>query len=157
MASHLLHVALLTVLILSTSVWVGGYVAIAVVARTATTALDPIHRVALFRSLGRNYLRVGLTALVIALAASAALLHDHPWDTALIVAVIVAVALILSLAFGVIQARRMTRLRRSALADPADQNTAARLASAAHRTAALRGLIGLLSLVTVVLGSVLAG
>lgn len=156
MASHLIHVALLTVLILSASTWVGGYVAIAVVARTATTALDPIHRVALFRSLGRNYLRIGLPALLVSYGASAALLRDRPWDSVLILAVGVAITLTATLVFGVIQAQRMTRLRKVALAHPDDPALAQQVRMAARRSAALRGLIGVLSLLAVVVGSLLA-
>ncbi|MGN6130678.1 MAG: hypothetical protein ACTHOK_10105, partial [Nocardioidaceae bacterium] len=60
--------AMTAVLVVATSIWLGGYVAIVVVARVATRTLDPGGRVALFRSLGRAYLRVGLPALAVALA-----------------------------------------------------------------------------------------
>ena len=71
---------LLAVFALAGCVWVGGYVAIAVVARTAAAALEPGQRVVFFRALGRAYLLIGAPALVIALGTGACLLRDHPWE-----------------------------------------------------------------------------
>lgn len=78
--SQTVQAVLLAVFILATSVWVGGYVAVAVVARAASATLDAAGRVAFFRSLGRSYLWVGVPALVIALATGAILARDHDWD-----------------------------------------------------------------------------
>src|SRR5690348_6572014 len=96
---------LLGVFTLTSCIWVGGYVAIAVVARTAVQTLDASNRVAFFRSLGRSYLWVGTPALVVALGTGAGLLTDHAWTRTVTAAVIVAAALVASLAFGVVQAR----------------------------------------------------
>lgn len=151
------HVVLLTVFVLATSIWVGGYVAIAVVARVATRTLDPARRVAFFRALGRSYLRLGVPALAIALVTGAVLLHAHRWDATVTAAVVVAAALVASLVVGVVQARRMTMLRASALERPEDAHRREKVSGGARRAGMLRGVIGLLSLALVVLGSVIAG
>jgi putative copper export protein len=59
-------VVLVFVHLLAASVWVGGFVAVAVVARVAKRELDPAARVAFFRSLGRDYGKVGGSALAVA-------------------------------------------------------------------------------------------
>lgn len=147
---------LLAVFILAGCVWVGGYVAIAVVARTAAAVLEPGQRVVFFRALGRAYLLIGAPALVIALGTGAGLLRDHPWDATLIATTAVAAALAGSFAVAVVQARRMTRLRRAALADPQETGLARRISTGARAAAALRAALGLLSVTLVVLGSFLA-
>ena len=147
---------LLAVFILAGCVWVGGYVAIAVVARTAVAVLEPKQRVAFFGALGRTYLLVGTPALVIALGTGACLLRDHPWDGTLIATAVVAAALVGSLAAGVAQAKQMTRLRRSALANPQDADLARRIQRGARSAGWLRAALGVLSVTLVVLGSFLA-
>ena len=47
--------SLTAVLLLATAVWIGGLVAIFVVARVAHATLGPAERVAFFRGLGRAY------------------------------------------------------------------------------------------------------
>jgi uncharacterized membrane protein len=140
------------VLILAASVWLGGLVAIAVVARVATRTLDPTSRVAFFRGLGRSYGIVGTTALALAYVTGSVLLRDHPWNLAKVSVVVVAVALAAALGLGIGQARRMTRLRRSALDRPGETTLAARVNRGAVHAGVLRGLIGVLSLALLALG-----
>jgi len=147
---------LLAVFILASGVWIGGYVAIATVARTATTVLEPRHRVEFFRSLGRTYLLVGIPALLVALGTGGGLLSGHRWDNTVTAAVVVALALVTCLAVAVVQARRMTRLRRRALAAPADARLDWRVRQGARAAAALRAAIGMLSVTLIVIGSFLA-
>jgi uncharacterized membrane protein len=146
----------LGVFTLASCIWVGGYVAIAVVARVATHTLDPAQRVAFFRGLGRSYLRVGVPALVVALGTGAVLLGDHGWDGTVLGAVVVALALVAALGVGVAQARRMSRLRSRSIAAPDDLELKRRVQKGAHGAALLRAAIGVLSLVLIALGSVLA-
>lgn len=153
---HGVQAIVLAVLILATSVWIGGYVAIAVVARTAAATLDPSARVAFFKSLGRAYLWVGLPALLIALAIGAILLRNRPWDALLISTVIVAIGLIALLAIAVAQARAMTRLRRRALGDHGDQHLALRIERRGRAAGQLRAALGVVSVTLVVLGAFLA-
>jgi hypothetical protein len=148
--------ALLGVLILAGCIWVGGYVAIAVVARVAARTLQPVQRVDFFRALGRSYLLVGTPALLVALGTGAALLRRHPWNGLLIATVAVAAALVFSLVVGVAQARRMTRVRAAALADPRDASLSRRVHRGARLATLLRAAIGLLSLALIALGALLA-
>jgi uncharacterized membrane protein len=145
-------VVLLVVHALSAAIWIGGLVAILVVARAASATLDPAARIEFFRALGRAYGVVGGLALLVALASGAILLDDHPWDGLLIATAIVAGALLLALATGVAQARAMTRLRRRALESP---ELGARVHRGAALAGALRGLIALLTLALVILGAAL--
>lgn len=66
---------LTAVLVLATAVWVGGMVAIFVVARVARATLGAAKRVAFFRRLGRAYGLAGGAALTVALASGA---HGTP-------------------------------------------------------------------------------
>ena len=138
---------------LAASIWVGGLVAILVVARAASTTLEPAQRIALFRSVGRSYGIVGSVALLVALASGAALLRGHTWDGTLIAAAIAAAALLVVLAAGMAQARAMTRLRRRALAEP---GLDPQVRNGAVLATALRAAIGALTLILLVLGSALA-
>lgn len=139
---------------LSASIWVGGLVAILVVARAASATLEPAQRVAFFRALGRSYGIVGSLALLVALASGALLLRGHPWDGLLIAAAIAAGALLVATGVGMAQARAMTRLRRRALAEPSE-TIDARVRHGAALAGALRGAIALLTLALVVLGAAL--
>jgi uncharacterized membrane protein len=141
---------------LASSIWVGGLVAIFIVARVASATLEPAQRVAFFRALGRSYGIVGSAALVVSLASGAAMLGDHAWDGLLLASALVAAALLAATATGMAQARAMTRLRRR-LVGGGGGELEARVRSGAKLAAALRGTIALLTLALVVLGSALAG
>ena len=146
-------VPLIAVTAIAAAVWIGGLVAIFVVARVASATLDQTQRISFFRALGRSYGIVGGVALLVALAGSAILLDGHPWDDLLIATAIVAGALVVAPAAGVVQARAMTRLRRRALSGPTPLGEQVR--RGAIIAATLRGTIGLLTLTLVVLGSAL--
>lgn len=150
------HAILLGVFVLSSCIWMGGYIAIAVVARVATKTLDTGQRVAFFRALGRSYIRLGVPALLVALGTGASLLSTRSWDGLVTATVVVAAALIAALAVGVVQARRMTHLRTSALLASAGEHAAERVRRGARCAGMLRAVIGLLSLALIALGSVLA-
>lgn len=150
------HTALLGVLVVATAIWVGGFVAIAVVARVARSTLQPAQQVVFFRGLGRSYGTVASVALAVALGTGAALVADRAWDVTLSAAAVVAAALVVTTVVGVAQARRMTRLRRRALDERDDAELAARLRRGASRAWVLRALIGGLSLALVALGVVVA-
>jgi hypothetical protein len=148
--------ALLGVFTLSSCIWVGGYVAIAVVARVAARTLCPAQRVVFFRGLGRSYLLVGAPALVIALGTGAGLVSGRGWDGLLVAAAVVAVALVISLVIGVVQARRMSRLRATALSADEVDPLNSRVRQGARAAALLRGAIGVFTLALIALGSLLA-
>lgn len=131
--------------LLGACVWVGGLVAIAVVARAARATLEPPARIAFFRALGRSYATVGGAALVIALGSGMALLSDHRWSAMALAAVLVSAALLLVTAAGVRQARGMTRLRQQAVHEATNPILTERVRRGARRARMLRGAIALLS------------
>jgi hypothetical protein len=75
----------------------------------------------------------------------------------LIATVVVAAAVVLATAAGVVQGRRIGRLRAAAVERPDDERLATSVRHAAVRAAALRGLIGLLSFALLALGVVVLG
>lgn len=145
---------LVTVLVLATSVWLGGYTAIAVVAHTTSRTLEAQHRVDFFRALGRTFLPIGGTALVLAYASGLALILRDEWTPTATAAVVVAVLLVVVLAVAVRQARALTRLRSAALTE-SEASLPRRISGRARAAGWLRAVIGLLSVVLVVLGAVL--
>jgi uncharacterized membrane protein len=147
---------LVFVTLLATCVWIGGFVAIGVVARVARRGLEPSARVAFFRALGRSYGVVGVAALAVAYAGGAVLLARRDWGGGSLAAVLVAAALVLALGAGIRQARGMTRLRGQALREPEDAVLAARVRRGAVWATVLRAGIGLLSLALLALAAALA-
>lgn len=147
--------ALTGVLIAATAVWIGGLAAIALVARVASRTLEPTARVAFFRGLGRSYGIVGTGALVIACSTGATLVYDRPWDGQLTATAVLATVLIVMTGVGIAQARRMSRLRRQALDQPADRELVDQVRRGARRANALRALIAMLSLGLLALGVLL--
>lgn len=154
--SETVQALLLTVFFLAGATWVGGYVAVAVVSRTAAAALDPGARVAFFRSLGRAYLRLEVPALAIALLTGAVLARNQAWGALLVSVVVVAALLVACLAVAVGQARRMTVLRRGLVATPDDHDLRHRVAEGSRNAGILRAVLGVLTLALVVLGAFLA-
>jgi hypothetical protein len=148
--------SLAAVLMLATSVWIGGLVAIFVVARVARATLGPAGRVAFFRGLGRAYGLAGGAALTVALASGAVLAATYRWDGQLTASTAVAAALVAVTVAGVIQARRMTRLRQDTLGDPGSPGLAAKVRRGARTAAALRAAIAALSLALLALGTVIS-
>lgn len=151
------HAVLVGVLLLAAAIWVGGFVALVVVARVARRALEPTARVVFFRMLGRRYGVVGSLALLVGLATGAVLLTGRPWNGLLVAIVTVAGLLVVGTVVGVVQARRMTRLRRDALRDPDDAALAGRVRRVARRAALLRASIGGSSLALIALAAPLVG
>jgi hypothetical protein len=146
--------SLTAVLVFATAVWIGGLVAIFVVGRVADATLGAAERVAFFRGLGRAYGLVGGVALAAALACGGVLASRYSWDGDLAACSVVAAALVAATAAGVVQARRMTRLRRDALRDPGSAELAANVRLGARNAAVLRATIAALSLVLLGLGAV---
>jgi hypothetical protein len=149
-------VILLFLHLLAVSVWVGGFVTIAVVTRVVRRQLPMPAQVAFFRSLGRSYGVVGGLVLGVALLTGDALLSRRGWDVWAAVAVVLAVALVLATGTGVVQARGMTRLRQRAVREPRDAALTARIERNARRALVLRALIGALTVALLALGAALA-
>jgi uncharacterized membrane protein len=149
-------VVLQFVLVLATSIWVGGLVTIAVVARVASRTLTAADRVQFFRSLGRTYGPVGGVALVTPLVTGAVLVVDQPVDGLVVAGSVVASALVVTTAVGVVQTRRMTQLRLRAAVSAEDPRVCHVVRRGAIGAAVLRLLIGALSVTLLFIG-VLAG
>lgn len=141
---------LLGVLILAGSIWIGGMVAVVLVARVSSLVLDPASRVAFFRVFGRGYGILATVALLIALIAGAILLGAAPWTGLSTAIVVLAALLVASLAWGILQARHLTRLRRAA-AESGDPQALAAVGRRATAAALLRAGIGVFSLALFVL------
>lgn len=154
--AHPAEASLTAVLVLATAVWIGGLVAIFVVARVAHSTLGAADRVAFFRGLGRAYGLVGGIALATALASGGILASTYEWGGQLIAGTVVAAGLVTVTIAGVAQARRMTRLRRDALRDPGSPQLTARVRRGARNAAILRAAIAALSLALLALGTVIA-
>jgi uncharacterized membrane protein len=148
--------SLAAVLVLGTSVWIGGLVAIFVVARVAHATLATADRVAFFRGLGRAYGMAGGAALTIALASGAVLASTYRWDGQLTASTVVAAGLVTATVAGVAQARRMTRLRQDALRAPGSPELAAKVRRGARNATVLRAAIATLSLALLARGTVIA-
>ena len=144
--------SLTAVLVLATAVWIGGLVAIFVTARVAHATLGVAERVTFFRGLGRAYGPVG----GVALASGAALASERSWSGQLTASAAVAAALVAVTAAGVVQARRMTRLRQDALRASGRPELTARVRRGARSAAVLRAAIAALSLALLALGVVVA-
>jgi putative copper export protein len=136
--------------LLAASVWVGGLVAIAVVARIARAQFDPPDQVVFFRTLGRSYGKIGTAALAVALGCGAVLVLQRPADAGVVATIVAAALLLGTTAVAVGQARAMTRLRVRGLDDPALDAAIRRGA----RTAALwRSAIAVLTLLLLALAA----
>jgi hypothetical protein len=144
--------ALAGLLVLATAVWVGGYVAIAVVSKVADRTLPADVRVVFFRRLGQTYAKVSVSALAIALAIGGVLLGRRPMDGRSALAVVLAAALLMVAVSGMIQARRMGTLRREVLESDDDAALAARLRRGAVVATLLRAAIGVFSLALLAVG-----
>lgn len=147
---------LIALFILSSGIWIGGYAVLPIIARVATKELDPGDRVVFFRTLGRVYGTMGTTALVVALATGAGLMTQITWGATAWATVIVAALLVIALLIGMAQARAMTRMRRQLVQQPDDTALSERVAREARRATYLRAGLGVLTLVLIGLGSVLA-
>ncbi|WP_148302187.1 hypothetical protein [Tomitella biformata] len=142
---HALETALLGILVLAGSIWIGGMVAVLLVARVSSRTLDPASRVAFFRAFGRVYGIFASVDLLIGLIAGAVLLGAATWTGESTALAVVAALLVSSLAWGIVQARQLTRLRHAA-AESEDQDARAQVAGRATAAALLRGGIGVFSL-----------
>ncbi|MEO8906643.1 MAG: hypothetical protein ABI310_01075 [Microbacteriaceae bacterium] len=142
---------LLGLLIVSSAIWLGGWVALVVVARSTTATLSRPDRVAFFRHFGPRFGVVATVSLMVAYVSGLVLLASAPWTALSTGLVVVAVVILVVLGVGVLQARRMTQLRRAVVAAPEDTSLAARVRRGGQRALALRAGLGVLSLAMVVL------
>ncbi len=149
--------AILTVCILATSIWVGGYVALVVMAKVSYRTLGPAERIVFFREMGKKFGPVCVIALAIALASGGALIASRGWGGPLIVVgVALAAALLAATAVGIAQARRMRALRQAALSRQGDDQLTRHVRRGTRFATALRATIGILTLALVATGALMA-
>lgn len=150
---------LITIELLAASIWIGSMVSLVLVANIAKRVLEPAARIQLFRSVGRTYGIVGFGALIIAIAAGVGLAGTPSnWSTTITVAVILSGVLVAMTLVGMSQARRMTVVRRRAIASPDDTDAADAVRRGSRTADLIRGAMGVCTLVIVVLvASELAG
>ncbi|GAB3032550.1 hypothetical protein GCM10027052_06840 [Parafrigoribacterium mesophilum] len=147
---------LVGLLILASSLWIGGFVALIIFSASSKKSLDRPQRIALFRQVGPRYLRVAAVASVLVVIPGAVLLIARPFDGFTIAVLVLAVAIGVVTWIGVRQARAMGRMRKAALAHPDDGTQAAAIDRAATRATLLRAGIGVLSLALFVVGIAMA-
>lgn len=147
-----LQAALLIILLLATCVWLGGWVSLILIAHSTTVTLSPAARVEFFRHYGRLYDTTSTVALGVAFASGLILLLGMPWVALSTWLVVVCALLVTALGAGVVQARRLTRLRRELAARPDDSALASGIAATARRAIALRASLGVISLAILMLG-----
>src|SRR5665213_1802215 len=100
---------LVAVELITASVWVGGMVCMAIVAKAARDVLDEPSQVAFFRSVGRRYGIVGSTSLLVAIAAGLALSWPpSSWSGAIDAAAVLAGVLVVATFAGIRQGRAWT-------------------------------------------------
>jgi uncharacterized membrane protein len=148
---------LVGLLILGSGIWIGGFVAIVIFSASSKKVLGRPERIALFRELGRRYLKVAVLAFALVVLPGAVLLAARPVDGFTVAALLLALALVAVTWAGVRQARSMTRMRKAALAHPDDAGPAAVIERAAARSTLLRAGIGILSLALFVVAIAMAG
>ena len=140
--------------ILAAGIWLGSLVCLALVSAAARGALDSRSRVALFRRVGRLYGIVGTGSLVIALGVGLTLAWPpSKFSASLWLMFALSLALLAITAGGMLQARRMTVDRQRMLKAPNDEEVARRVRRGSALALALRGSIGVVTLVIVVIGS----
>ena len=145
---------LVAVELIATSIWVGGMVCLAIVAKAARGVLDESSQVAFFRAVGRRYGMVGTASLLIAIAASLALsLPPSSWSRTIDAAAVLASVLVVATIAGMMQARAMTALRRKLIANTRDSSTAVALRRGRLLANGIRGLMALMTLAIVILAA----
>ncbi len=145
--------ALLFVHLITASIWIGGYFAVIVVTRITRRSLPRADQIVFFRHLGQIWGGIASIALGLAIITGVTMLIRAGWPTGSTLAVVVAGAIVLATAVGVRQARMLGRQRRESLADPSDEKLSSGVRTGAKRAIVLRGLIGVLTLLLVGVGS----
>jgi len=145
---------LLVVELIAASIWVGGMVCLAIVAKAARGVLEESSQVAFFRAVGRRYGMVGTASLLIAIAAGLALSWPpSSWSRTIDAAAVLAGVLVVATIAGMMQARAMTALRRKLIANPSDSSTAVALRRGRLLANGIRGLMALMTLAIVILAA----
>lgn len=144
----------LILLLLATSVWIGGWFSLIVISRTTTATLSAPDRVAFFRRFGKVYGIQSSIALVVALLFGLLLLLGMPWTALSTWCVVLSAVLVLALIAGILQARSQRVLRQRLLRSPGEEGEAlrAKIAAGGRSAILLRTSLGVFSVAILVLG-----
>lgn len=149
---------LIAVEMLAASIWVGSLACLAFVSSVARRVLDAPSRVALFQGIGRVYGIVGTGALLVGIAAGVAIAgRPSQWSVGVTASIALAMLLVALTGVAMAQARAMTVHRQRAVDDPHDESAANLIRRGATTASALRGAMGLLTLIILALGAHLIG
>lgn len=151
------HDLLGALLVLGASVWVGGLATIIVVNASAHAVLASADRTALFRNLGPRYLTMATVAAIIVAVSGGLLLATRPFDGITIGILVLVALLIVATGAGVVQARRMSRLRHTAHESDDPGRFAGRLKRGSIAARLLRTGIALISVALFVMAFVAVG
>ena len=149
--------------LIAAAVWAGGLIFLGVAVGAARKTLGDRERIALFRQLGRRFLVVGGSAMLVLIATGSSLasdrlaafgdLFDTDYGKRLSEKVALVVVVILLTAFhSFVQGPALSRLREQALERPGDPE----LAAAIRRKSARAGVVSLLNLLATLAILVLA-
>ena len=150
---HATSALLVAIELIAASIWVGGMVCVAVVAKVARDVLDGPSQMEFFQSMGRRYSVVGTTSLFVAIAAGLALSWSSLSSRMIDATVALAGVLVVTTIIGMRQARAMTSLRRILITNQSDGSMANSLRRGRRLANALRGLMALITLAIVILGA----
>lgn len=134
-------------LLAASGVWLGGLQTVPLLASTTARLFAPDVRSRLFVAFGRRFAVLMAVALAVAMVAAAMVVRSSDATRGVGAAVLVG-ALLVTTTIGVMQARRMSRLRLAVGAG--DELAAKELRRNAGVATALRSLIGLLSVALLV-------
>ena len=145
---------LVAVELIAACIWVGSLVCLALVTNVARSVLDSPSQVTFFRAIGRRYAIAGPGSLLVAIGAGLVLAWPpSSWSSTIDSAVALAGILVLATAVGMAQAQAMTMLRRRAMSNPEDHDTDRAVRRGRLLAGLLRGLMGRVTLVIVVLAA----
>ena len=149
--------------LIAAAVWAGGLIFLGVAVGAARKTLDDRERIALFRQLGRRFLVVGGSAMLVLIATGSSLasdrlaafgdLFDTDYGKRLSEKLALVVVVILLTAFhSFVQGPALSRLREQALERPDDTE----LAAAIRRKSARAGVVSLVNMLATLAILVLA-
>ena len=140
--------------ILSSCVWMGSLVCLAVVTSAARSVRDGAAQVALFRTVGRRYTVVGTVSLLVAAGAGLQLAWPpSTWSSVIDTAVGLVGLLVLATTAGMVQARARTGLRRRSMRTPDDAHLSRAVRRGLRVATARRSLMALIILAIVILAA----
>src|SRR3954447_10960479 len=130
--------------LMAAAIWVGGVVFLGIAATAARNTVSPRERIALFRAIGRQFLRTAAAALAVLIATGTDMADGTYSDRLRQKLVVVGIAVALTAYHSFVQGPALSRLRERALDHPDDTALAAEI----RRRSAQAGIVQVLILVS---------